>query len=255
MCSEILSSFSAVFHICLPCSCFSTRFSSTRIEEISCGGEQKTKKKRVLAPNNTLHFSSLNLYSGRSVSAPCWRISGVMCRSPIAVYSQFRPSFCPYLWTKSCIEITGHMSQFVYTKQLRGINTLWIDSTTTWFFLQFYRWSSWSWWTAEKLNWAPSCPTPPENRDRRQVFNNVFALPGGSLHVGTFLRSCSPPPGSRCVSLELGAPGCQGPGGVAPLACRWSLAPYWLKSQAGSFGSSGFRQTRDPPTAQRQTER
>lgn len=82
---------------------------------------------------------------------------------------------------------------------------------------------------------------------------------GDCLHVSIFLMSCSlrcfsPPLGSRCASSELGAPDCQEHGGGAPPAYRWSLVPYWLKSQAGSSWSWGSHRTPDPPTGQRQGE-
>lgn len=121
----------------------------------------------------------------------------------------------------------------------------------TWFFLLFCQWSFWSWWIAERLNWAAGCPTPPEYTEEKKRRSTTCVLVKTSMLV---YFCFSPPLGSRCVSSELGAPDCQGRGDGAPPVYRWSPAPYWLKSQAGSSWSWGSRQTPDPPTGQRRGE-
>lgn len=129
----------------------------------------------------------------------------------------------------------------------------------TWFSPLFCQQSVWSWWTAEKLNWAAGCPTPPKytewvirwlNKTWKGLQLFLWKAPRSYI-FGVML---SPPLGSRCVFSKHGAPGCQEHEDETPQAYRWFLVPYWLKSQVESSWSWGSHQTPGPPTGQRGTD-
>lgn len=114
----------------LPWSCFSTLFSSSRIEEISCmkWNDEGITTTQLLASSITLLFLIIKYCSDRQISVPCWMFSGVECHFLIAVYSQFHPSSCPYLWTKSWRKVThnrthGHL-QWLFPVQINTVGTL-----------------------------------------------------------------------------------------------------------------------------------
>ncbi len=164
--------------VSLPWSCFSTLFSSSRIEEISC--RKKGKKNNTINNNTALSFESNIAQTDGSLY-----LVGGFQEWYVTLRTQFILNFIPvpvlilkqYPGEKQ--HARGHMfihSGFGNTMAHRGIHSQKViisQSTITWFFLLFCRQSFWSWWTAEKLNGAAGCPTLPEYTEEKEKKLNL----------------------------------------------------------------------------------